>query len=560
MKRSSALSTVALALGLCLATSFSLTGHARLAVSLPVQAQPAAHAVTGMAGLGQTVYVTLNPLLPAVAKGDVFAVDIEVVAGSQSVDGAEIHLYYNPTYLQVVDTAGNPTTEIQDNGYLSAVLRNKVYTESGLILFAAGIYDPEEPRPSEIFPLARVRFRALWGTGGGNTALVFGLQLPNRTEVTFRGDSVLAGVGNGAVTVTGETPPLTPTPTPTATQTATATRTPTSTPTATRTRTSTPTISPTPQSTVEVCLQEGWLPNPSYVGAYDTVLNAWDDAPYPIYRGADALLELRQDKAKRILVKFELSPTVPSGPQVAVVQAWFTMFTMWVSNPYPINADIYRVNRHWDEATALWNSPWSEAGCDAIPADREGTMATSAVISEWWGSWVYWDVTTLVREWVTGQSANEGLIVMGRSEDPNREVNFRSCEHAEPWYRPSLCLTYFLLPLPTSTPTPTASPTPTPTATATATSTATPTATATSTATPTASATPTSTPTPPVLAGDMNGDCEADALDIMLVASRWSSQLGDQQYDPRYDLDSDDDIDVVDIMLVAVHWGESCGT
>ena len=49
-----------------------------------------------------------------------------------------------------------------------------------------------------------------------------------------------------------------------------------------------------------------------------------------------------------------------------------------------------------------------------------------------------------------------------------------------------------------------------------------------------------------------------DIDDIMLVAARWGSQVGDDLYDPTYDLDHDGDIDIVDIMLVAVHWGETC--
>ena len=49
-----------------------------------------------------------------------------------------------------------------------------------------------------------------------------------------------------------------------------------------------------------------------------------------------------------------------------------------------------------------------------------------------------------------------------------------------------------------------------------------------------------------------------DIGDIMLVASRWDSEVGDELYDPTYDLDHDGDIDMVDVMLVAVHWRETC--
>ena len=62
----------------------------------------------------------------------------------------------------------------------------------------------------------------------------------------------------------------------------------------------------------------------------------------------------------------------------------------------------------------------------------------------------------------------------------------------------------------------------------------------------------------PGLSADVDCDCDVDIVDIMLVASRWDSQVGDPKYDPHYDRDSDGDIDIVDIMLVASHWDESC--
>jgi hypothetical protein len=58
--------------------------------------------------------------------------------------------------------------------------------------------------------------------------------------------------------------------------------------------------------------------------------------------------------------------------------------------------------------------------------------------------------------------------------------------------------------------------------------------------------------------GDLDGDCDVDIVDIMLIAVRWGTHTGDAAYDARYDLDSDGDIDVTDIMTVAAHWSESC--
>jgi hypothetical protein len=62
----------------------------------------------------------------------------------------------------------------------------------------------------------------------------------------------------------------------------------------------------------------------------------------------------------------------------------------------------------------------------------------------------------------------------------------------------------------------------------------------------------------PALAGDMDGDCDVDVVDIMLVAAHWGAHSGDALYDPWYDRDNDGDIDIVDIMWVIARWGNSC--
>lgn len=463
----------------------------------PTSPSPSTPTATRTPGPGQSVHVMLDPSAVTVAKDQVFSVDIQIEAGSQPVDSAEIHLYFDRTYLQVVDAAGNPAGEIQSNGYLSTIIRNAVYTDTaqGYIFFAAGALQPDDPRPSGTFALATVRFKALWGTGTGNTALTFGLQFPYQTDVLFEGESLLAGVGNAVVTIAGEAPA------------ATATHTATAMPTATPTRTATPTAGPTPRPTVQVCLQKGAQPDPSNAGVYDTYLSSWD--PSGIY-GTDGALALRQDQIKRILLRFDLAPNIPSGSQIVVTQARLSMWVLWVSNEVPIHADIYPVNRHWSEASANWYSPWTTAGCSAIPADREGALAAAAMIGPTWGSWLEWDVTNLVQSWASGQSANEGLIVLGRSGDYNREVTFRSSDHPEPLYRPKLCVSYYVA--------------------------------------------QTSLPY------DLDDDCDVDVADVMMVASRWPSRAGDVAYLQRYDLDNDGDIDVVDIMTVVGHWGETCGS
>ena len=71
------------------------------------------HGHAGAQAANGTVVVNFNPQNTAAAKDQIFTVDIQIVAGPQQVDGAEVHVDFDPLYLQVVDVAGNPVSEIQ---------------------------------------------------------------------------------------------------------------------------------------------------------------------------------------------------------------------------------------------------------------------------------------------------------------------------------------------------------------------------------------------------------------------------------------------------------------
>jgi hypothetical protein len=137
-----------------------------------------------------------------------------------------------------------PGVQIEDLSYGQfrwAVITNTVHTEGApaWILFSSG-YLTSGTKPSGTFSLARIHFKALMVTAGGSTPLEFGTAGDRKTEILYGGHSVLAGVQNGSVTISGETPSATPTPTLTATPTRTLT------PTATRTATPRATVTPTP--------------------------------------------------------------------------------------------------------------------------------------------------------------------------------------------------------------------------------------------------------------------------------------------------------------------------
>ncbi len=444
-----------------------------------------------MEGMGD-VMLEIAPAVSTVLKEQIFTVDVQVVAGDQRVDGVEMYLDFDPLYLQVVDAGGSPAGTIDPGTALNILIRNMVNNANGTIDFVCGKLD--EPKPNGTFVVASIRFRAMWGTGEDTTAIRFAARAGSPTNVTGGGESVLGGTADASVSIAGESPPPTPTMTATPTETVTPTPTQTSTVTLTPEHTSTPTPTPTAQSVQEIWFQNGVAPNSSYVGTEDSFLESW----YPNRGyGGDSVVKIRSDGIWRPVIKFNLSPLTGSGATLAVVEARMYMWAYYVSSDVPSDAIAYRVNRHWDEDSVTWNESysgvfWEVPGCEGVPADREGTAISTARLRGK-DAWVEWDVTEAVRQWVSGATLNEGVLLLG-SGSISRSVHFYSSEFSEAIRRPKLLVRYYVLP-PPPTPTDTATPTMTPSSTATPTETATPTITPTETITPTPTETPTLTET-----------------------------------------------------------------
>jgi hypothetical protein len=441
----------------------------------------------------RTVNLNLWPDQASVSKDQIFEVEIDVVAGTQPVDGAAVYLNYDPLYLQVIDEGGNPASTIVNSGRLELELLNQVNQGRGEIDFAAATFGTADGT----FVLATIRFKALWGTGPGSTPLTFVTRSGRPTDVLYRNNSVLAGKTGSSITIGGELPPptLTPTitPTPTQTSTGTPTSTPTDTPTPTITRTS------TPEGTRETLMfQKGLFPNDGFMGIEDTYLSVY--APTVPYGNHIDLL-LHSNGSARPVIKFDLSQYIPLGSPI--VEAKFGLWMYYATSEYFIDTVLYRVNRSWQESTATWDSPWTVGGCDGIPADREGTAASTARLRQI-NRWVEWDVTDLVRAWVSGSTANEGMAVFIPPEQYHRQAYFRSSEFQGKDQRPYLSVTFYRLP-------------PTPTPTATATRTVTPTPTQTGTPTPTATATEVPGRIEGRVWNDVNGNSAIDGGEVGLV-------------------------------------------
>ncbi|MGQ9517837.1 MAG: DNRLRE domain-containing protein, partial [Anaerolineae bacterium] len=256
---------------------------------------------------------------------------------------------------------------------------------------------------------------------------------------------------------------------------------PTPTPTPTPIYTPTPTATPVPTM---VIFQRGL---DGYQGVQDTSPDAWN--PNQVHGTGDALW-LRADNALRVLVAFDLS-SIP--PYATILQATLSVWPTYRYPNQPMVITAHRVKTAWEEREATWSLaragfPWQTPGGDYDPTPI--AVQTASAIN----TWISFDVTSLVADWVRDPAGNFGIMLLGPGQG-SLYYRFASSEYTvSPAARPKLQIVY-QVPAAVPTATPTATGTPTRTATATPTVTATATQTPTPTSTPTATATQTPTPT-----------------------------------------------------------------
>lgn len=312
--------------------------------------------------------------------------------------------------------------------------------------------------------------------------------------VTVNADDGCSAVGV-AVQFAYPTQTLTPTrtPTPTQTQTPTSTRTPTNTPTLTPSPT--PTLTPAPITTLVI--QNGILGS-----SEDTGIDQYNPDT------SDCLeTTLRVGYGQRFssLLRFDLA-SIPPGSNIN--SAHIQLYTAgWSGSGASIGMGVYAVLRSVDICEATWNvaqtaSPWGSAGCNNTVTDRRPT-AESTLLINGFNQWYAFDVTALVREWMDGSLANNGVLLRGSTD--GHSFHFASSEYPSTVLHPRLVVVYGGEPVgpPTTTPTVTLTPTVTPT----------PTATSLGALTSTPTNTPTRTLTPPaseslVIQKGTNGDSE----------------------------------------------------
>lgn len=167
----------------------------------PGYAPPQGMAPLGMASAPseRSIPIRLNPASVLVRAGEIFTMDIQIDAGDQPFDGAEVHLDFDPHYLQVVDEDGRPADRVDASGMLESELLNRVrITDTvGQIDFAAGTLSGVPA--SNSVTLATIRFKVLGDAGQGDSRLAFVSELPRKTESTYKGESMPAVTTDGFV-------------------------------------------------------------------------------------------------------------------------------------------------------------------------------------------------------------------------------------------------------------------------------------------------------------------------------------------------------------------------
>ena len=159
-------------------------------------------------GLAQGTMVTIDPASKTVAVGATTTVNIHI-ANVTDLYGAEAHLTFNPTLLEVVDADPNVDgVQIQAGTFLSPdfTAQNAVDQAIGKIDFAIA-QTPDHDPVSGSGALATITFR---GKAGGSSAISFVSVILSDQD----GQSISTGTQDGSITVSGPSPTPTNTPTP----------------------------------------------------------------------------------------------------------------------------------------------------------------------------------------------------------------------------------------------------------------------------------------------------------------------------------------------------------
>jgi hypothetical protein len=127
---------------------------------------------------------------------------------------------------------------------------------------------------------------------------------------------------------------------------------------------------------------------------------------------------------QRTFIQFDLTPIALAGNEyVQSATLTLTALTYYGDNSAQKPMEIYRVLAPWTETGLTWSNrdathAWTNAGGDFVGTNGQPYAVSTA--SPMNGQPVTWDVTALVREWLTNGSPNYGLLL--KSEDGNHLI------------------------------------------------------------------------------------------------------------------------------------------
>ncbi len=142
----------------------------------------------------------------------------------------------------------------------------------------------------------------------------------------------------------------------------------------------------------------------------------------------------------RPMLRFDL-PTVPAGAQLTGAR----LELYHLSNNYgnaALPVTISALSQDWTEEGSSWTNaragtPWQTPGGDVFPGGVDRTVP--AFVDQAWDSF---DVTDLVRPWLSGQQPNFGFLFNLPRGDSDTLQTFASREYADPEFRPQLVLRF----------------------------------------------------------------------------------------------------------------------
>ena len=204
-------------------------------------------------------------------------------------------------------------------------------------------------------------------------------------------------------------------------------------------------------STASVTLQQG---ADGYEGATDTYLDLGNATT--VWGNADRLRTKTTENADALL-RFDVT-SIPAGSTVqqATLRLYAidhtglrptartnNFFRWWPS----ITLRSHQVLRPWAEDSATWEvaatgDAWEMPGCQGAGVDYVGEYTDEVVGFEEIRSWVEFDVTELVQQWIDNPDSNYGVVIKAYLHTVTISYSFWSSEGPLAWFRPQLVVDY----------------------------------------------------------------------------------------------------------------------